>query len=197
MVNTDHGRSSLTCCIRRDALAAARRRDGSGGAADAVLRHVTASCAGVERALDGAVLDGSWLAIGAINPGIRDRFRGGIFRIGNVAAEAHPVIAEGISMAMQSAWLLARHLTDREDELKRGKGLEGVGRAYAASWSKRFVPRIRMASLFAHLAMQPQAVTMLLPLLKRLPALLTLGAGLSGKTQLMFPVHLGASTSPR
>ncbi len=63
--------------------------------------------------------------------------------------------------------------------------------------SKRFVPRIRMASLFAHLAMQPRAVTMLLPLLKHLPALLTLGAGLSGKTQLMFPVHHGASTSPR
>ena len=40
--------------------------------------------------------------------GVRVHLRDGdsIFRIGNAAAEAHPILGEGMSMAMQSAWLL-------------------------------------------------------------------------------------------
>lgn len=197
MVNSDDGRLSLTLCIRRDTLEGARRRHGIGAAADAVLAHVTSSCTGVARALDGAVIDGAWLAAGPINPGIRARYRDGIFRVGNVAAEAHPVVAEGISMAMQSGWLLARHLIEHGGDPNNERCRREVGRAYSAAWLRRFAPRIYAASLFAHAAMRPGSVTMLLPIFKQLPALLTLGASVSGKTSLPLSwlSHSSSNTS--
>ena len=103
MVHSDGGRVSLSCCIRRDALERCRERSGNRRAGDAVLHHIQSSCAGVRHALQRATLDQAWLAAGPIRPGIRDRYADGIFRIGNCAGEAHPIVAEGISMAMQSA----------------------------------------------------------------------------------------------
>ena len=44
--------------------------------------------------------------------------------IGNAAAEAHPIIGEGISMAMQSAWFLCERLIGR-------RACERVGRCAA------------------------------------------------------------------
>ena len=110
MVTADHGRVSISCCIRRDVLSGLRQRFGNIAAADALWRHVLASCRGVETVLAGAELDGPWLAAGPIHPGIRAGYDQGIFRVGNIAGESHPVIAEGISMALQSGWLLAREL---------------------------------------------------------------------------------------
>ena len=100
MVHSDGGRLSLSCCIRRDALAVAREIHG-GRAGEAVLRHILATTQGVRRALQGATVAGPILATGPIRPGIRTRYGDGIFFVGNVAGEAHPIIAEGISMAMQ------------------------------------------------------------------------------------------------
>ena len=107
MVHSDSGRVSLSCCIRRDVLQALRTGGEPRSAAEAVFQHIRESCAGVRRSLERAVLDGAWLAAGPIAPGIRTRYADGIFRVGNAAGEAHPIVAEGISMAMQSAWLLA------------------------------------------------------------------------------------------
>src|SRR6185437_14319487 len=101
MVHSDAGRISLSCCIRRDALAAARARYG-GRAADAVFAHIAATTGGSALALAGAVPDGVFLSAGPIRPGVRARYRDRIFFTGNLAGEAHPVIAEGISMAVQS-----------------------------------------------------------------------------------------------
>ena len=182
---SDDGRVSLSCCIRRDVLEERRREGGSRSAADAVFRHILQSCAGARQHLGRARLRDKWLAAGPIDPGIRARFADGIFRVGNVAGEAHPIVAEGISMAMQSSYLLCRHLLERPEEAVAGRALQEIGRAYSAEWQARFATRIRAAAVFAHLAMRPSSARWLLPILKQFPATLTWGAALSGKTSVM------------
>ena len=112
----------------------------------------------------------SFLSTGPIHPGIRPRYEDGIFFTGNIAGEAHPVIAEGISMAIQSSGLLA------------GLLIAYRGEDYARAWKRRFAPRIRAASLFAHLAMsdaRPQPPVWQCS--ARRPAFWAWARGLSGK----------------
>jgi flavin-dependent dehydrogenase len=101
-----------------------------------------------------------------------------LFAVGNAAGEAHPVVAEGISMAMQAAWLLANRLIDCGPNFRRW---DLVGREYARAWRRAFGPRLRAAAIYAHWAMRPAAVGAALPLLRAFPALLGVGARLSGK----------------
>ena len=168
MVESDGGLLSLSCCIRRDVLGQIRGAGERAGAA--VLRHLRASMRGAEAALQGATLHEAVLAAGPIRPGIRPRFRNGVYFTGNLAGEAHPVIAEGISMAIQASQLLARLL------LAHG---ERAGPAYAAGWLRHFGPRLAAASLFAHAAMGARAPAT--ALVKAVPSLLNWGAALSGK----------------
>ncbi|HKB96671.1 MAG TPA: hypothetical protein VKB94_07445, partial [Rhizomicrobium sp.] len=168
LVHSDSGRTSLSCCIRRDALARARARHG-GRAGEAVLAHILETTKGARLALGDAVLDGNFLSTGPIHPGIRTRHKDGVFFTGNIAGEAHPVIAEGISMAIQSSGLLAKLLIAHRGEI------------YAREWKRRFAPRIRAASLFAHLAMNGTGRLAGRAILSAAPRLLGLGARLSGK----------------
>ena len=179
MVHTDGGRVSLSCCIRRDTLQQCRSALGNLRAAEAALHHIQSSCVGVRHALQRATLDRAWLSAGPIRPGIRDRYADGIFRVGNCAGEAHPIVAEGISMAMQSAALLCRLLIAGQ---AAGSQPAEIGSRYAAAWDDLFAPRIRASLLFATLAMSPVAAGLGLPLMKSFPGLLTFGAHLSGKT---------------
>ena len=179
MVHTDGGRVSLSCCIRRDMLQQCRSASSQPRAAEAVLHHIQSSCAGVRDALKRATLGQTWLSAGPIRPGTRDRYADGIFRVGNCAGEAHPIVAEGISMAMQSAALLCRLLIAGKTA---GQSSAGIGSRYAAEWDHLFALRIRASSLFATLAMSPAAAGLGLPLMKSFPGLLTIGAHLSGKT---------------
>jgi len=181
MVHSDGGRVTLSCCIRRDMLQACRRRYPTQHAGDAVLQHICGSCRGVHDALRHARLAGAWLSSGPIRPGIRKRYSVGIFRIGNIAGEAHPIVAEGISMAMQSSWLLCRHLIADQEGAVSGRARAEVARAYQAEWQKSFAGRIHAAALFAHLVMRPNIAALWLPTLKRFPGILTFGAQLSGK----------------
>ena len=64
------------------------------------MRRRSAALAGAER-------EGPWLASGPLRPGVRLGQGDGIFRVGNAAGEAHPIVGEGISMALQSAFVLA------------------------------------------------------------------------------------------
>jgi flavin-dependent dehydrogenase len=179
MVNTDGGRVSLSCCIRRDTLRQCRSALSNPRAAEAALHHIQSSCTGVRHALKRATLDQAWLSAGPIRPGVRDRYADGVFRVGNCAGEAHPIVAEGISMAMQSAALLCRLLIAGK---AAGRTHADIGSRYADEWEQLFAPRIRASSLFAMLAMSPSAAGLGLPLMKSFPGLLTFGAHLSGKT---------------
>ena len=115
--------------------------------------------------------------IGRRRPGFAD----GVFRVGNLAGEAHPVVAEGISMALQSAWLLSRRLIAAGGN----QAAVDVARAYQADWNASFALRIRAAALFAGLAMRPAAVGLLIPALRAFPGAITLGAYLSGKSKVV------------
>jgi flavin-dependent dehydrogenase len=184
IVNSDKGRVSLSCCIRRDVLDQCRRA-AAGRAGDAVLEHIARSCAGVRQGLGRATLDDAWLAAGPIRPGIRTPYRKGVFMSGNIAGEAHPIIAEGISMAMQSSWLLARGLIASGNDLLTGRDPTPVGAAYTEDWRAAFALRIHAAAIFARLATSRRAAGLCRPVLQKLPMLLTLGATLSGKTKLL------------
>lgn len=188
MVTSDAGRISLSCCISRKVLNRCRGSDERAG--DAVLRHIRQSCVGVADALRRATLHDSWHAAGPIRPGIRAAFAGGIFRAGNAAGEAHPIIAEGITMAMQSAWFLCRALIAEQDQLARASSLAEAGRRYSADWRGHFAGRIHAASAFAHTLMRPGSAALAVALPKRFPALLTFCAGLSGKTK-QLPIASG------
>lgn len=179
MVHCDGGRVSLSCCVRRDCLA--RIRGPGREAGEGVLEHIRESCRGVAHALAGASREGAWLAAGPIRPGIRLRGEHGIFTVGNAAGEAHPVVAEGISMAVQSAWLLAQRLIAWRDSGRSQAALRAVGEDYASAWRRHFASRLRASTVVAHWAMRPAAVAGMLPLLRGWPALLTWGARLSGK----------------
>jgi len=181
MVHSDSGRVSLSCCVRRDQLARCRRQMPDAPAAEAVLAHIEAACLGVRRALAGARRDGKWLSVGPIRPGIRAQWSDGIFLVGNAAGEAHPVIAEGITMAMQSAWLLSERFTARRREVLAGESLDELGWDYTTAWRRSFASRIHASSVLAHWAMRPTAATLILPVLRLLPSTLAWGARWSGK----------------
>ena len=188
MVLGDHGLTTLAFCIRRDALRDSRTRNRGLKAALAANLHVQAQCHGARNALADATLEAPWLSVGPIQPGKRAPWRDdGVFAIGNAAGEAHPILGEGMSMAIQSAWLLCERLLAREGELRGGdswvRAVADVGRDYAAIWRRSFVPRIRLAAVFAHLAMRPGASRPLLPLLQRWPGVLTSGARLGAKVR--------------
>ncbi|HEY3416184.1 MAG TPA: hypothetical protein VGM23_04790, partial [Armatimonadota bacterium] len=183
MVHTDGNRVSLSCCIRRDRLARVRQQGDKAG--DAVLRHIQRCCLGVELTLKNATLEQHWLSAGPINPGIREAPAPGIFLVGNAAGEAHPIIAEGISIALQSAWLLSRALIPGRRRLADENFLHEAARCYRSAWRRHFSTRIRASALFAQLAMRPLPAALLLPAFRLAPALLTSGARLAGKAAIV------------
>jgi menaquinone-9 beta-reductase len=180
MVHCDSGRTTLSCCIRRDRLQQLARHDHR-PAGEALLEYLLHSTPALLEVVSDRDREGPWLSAGPIRPGIRPRYRDGVFLIGNAAGEAHPAVAEGISMALQSAWLLAGLLGGRRDAIRGPAASDYVGRAYARAWRRSFAPRIRSAAAVAHWAMRPNAVVATLPLLRNCPPLLTWGARLSGK----------------
>jgi flavin-dependent dehydrogenase len=168
LVESDTGRTSFSCCIRRDVLARVRARH-AGKAGEAVLAHILETTRGAREALQGAKLEGGFLSTGPIHPGIRPRHADGVFFTGNIAGEAHPVIAEGISMAIQSSHLLARLLVAHR------------GERYAREWRRAFAPRLHAAAAIANLATRRPTRAAALVLVRALPGLLGAGARLSGK----------------
>ncbi len=164
LVERAHGQSTFACCIRRDRLDAIRDRGLSAG--ESVLRHAIRACPTLAEALATAVLTEPWLGAGPLHPGTRPPYADGAYAIGNAAGEAHPVVGEGIAMAMQSAALFAQCL------LRGGN--------YAWQWRRRFMPRLWVSAALAHLAMLPGA-SALAPILGGMPALITAAALMSGK----------------
>jgi 2-polyprenyl-6-methoxyphenol hydroxylase-like FAD-dependent oxidoreductase len=187
LVHGDGGRTSFSCCVRRGALRACRRAHPGLAAGEALLLHVMESCRGMREALEGARREAAWLSAGPIDPGIRTLARGRMFAAGNAAGEAHPLVAEGISMAIQSGWLLGTGLA-AADGLS-GAVLGSLARRYDAAWRGNFAARLRASSLFAALTTTPGAAGASVALLHGLPAILTWGARWSGKARAPRPVE--------
>jgi flavin-dependent dehydrogenase len=187
MVHTDGGRVSLSCCIRRDQLEACRRTWPDVRAGEAVLLHIKSSCMGAALALAAATLDGVWLSSGPLRTGIRTFGRDGIFAVGNAAAEAHPIVAEGISIAIQSAALLCERLIARPEpgfaQVGSASAFKEVRDEYERAWRNNFSRRLFVAAAFAHVFMRPVSTRIATTLLERFPQLLTEGARWTGKTE--------------
>jgi flavin-dependent dehydrogenase len=181
LVHCRQSRVSLSCCIRRSTLQ--RIRQPRRRAADAVLQHICSACVGARSALARARLDGTWLAAGPIRPGIREAYSGGLFFVGNVAGEAHPIIAEGISMAVQSAWLLCRSLVANGSPAMSAHIRNEIAQDYRAKWLAAFAPPIRVAFALAAFSIHPRVTAFALPIIKSFPGLLTYGAYFAGKSR--------------
>jgi menaquinone-9 beta-reductase len=184
------GLTTLACCIRRDALEAFRAHAPSLRAGDVVQALLTQACAGVRDALHGATRDGVWMAAGPISPGIHLQASDGMFRVGNAAGEAHPIIGEGMSMALQSAWMLAGELLGLKGSVQvppvhtpSAETQALMARRYALQWRREFAARLRLAAVFAHVAMRPAPSQVLFALARLRPGLLTWGARLGGKVR--------------
>jgi menaquinone-9 beta-reductase len=183
MVVAGDGETTLAGCIRRDKLSSIRRTLPGVCAGEAFEILLKRECAGVASALRSAKREGRWLSTGPIDPGIHLRSGDHVFRIGNAAGEAHPIIGEGISMALQSAWLLCMQLLDHgaHKDAKDAFWQREAGRRYEAQWRQHFGARVRLAAAFAEVAMRPALATGLLTVLSTWPELLTAGARWAGK----------------
>jgi len=186
MVVADAGLATLAGCIREDRLGRDREANPGERAGDVFEAILRRECAGVAAALRGAVREGPWLATGPIRPGVRLGQGDGFFRIGNAAGEAHPIVGEGISMAIQSAFVLADVLGAERHRLIDARSAAAAQaaklREYEDRWRRRFSQRLRVAAAFAHLAMRPAASAVAWPVVRAWPGLLTRGARWSGKT---------------
>ena len=189
MVVADGGLTTVACCLRRDRLSSLRAAAPGLGAGDAVEAWLQRACAGVGQALHGALRDGPWLSAGPLDPGVRVADQDPIFRVGNAAGEAHPILGEGMSMALQSAALLCAHLLGPASaaQVPSAARQATLQRNYAASWRQSFVPRMRLAAAFAHLAMRPRSAALLMTLVRAWPGLLTHGARWGGKVRWLEP----------
>ncbi len=180
LVHTDGGRVSLSCCIRRDQLKKSRAALPGHSAGEAVLQHIASSCRGAREALASASVDGPWLSAGPIRPGIHKAARDGTYFTGNMAGEAHPIIAEGISMAIQSAWLLSRRLIASRPEAARDLG-GSIRTAYERDWKRLFGPRVRASMALNMILTGPGAAQIAGQVVRLLPSALTFGARVAGK----------------
>ena len=181
LVHSGNDKVTLSCCIRRFMLQKIRAQYPGLQAGDAVLNHIRATCKGAKLVFSNSERDDAWLSTGPLRPGIRTCYDTGLFYVGNIAAEAHPIIAEGISMAMQSAWLLAQTLLARKQDTMTRQSLDVLGQQYSKEWHRQFANRIHAAALFAQFATRQHLMKLFLPLFNRFPSLLTYGATLSGK----------------
>ena len=184
MVLADAGTTTIACCIRRDRLSALRSAALGECAGDVIEAWLARECVGVRQALDGARRDGAWLSSGPLAPGARIDVHDLVFKVGNAAGEAHPILGEGMSMALQSAALLSTHLLGSATERVPGAIVQAqLQRRYAQAWRKEFSLRLRVAAVFAHLAMRPDAAATLMHVVQAWPGLLTHGARWGGKVR--------------
>lgn len=195
MVVAGDGVTTVACCIRRDRLEAIRALSSDLDAGQAVQALLVRECDGVRAALANASRDGPWLASGPIDPGIHLPGPNDPFRIGNAAAEAHPIIGEGMSMALQSAWMLGERLIE-DGAPPDGTRQRAISAGFSREWRRHFGRRLRIASLFAHAAMRPATSAAMMSIVECVPGMLTLGAKWAGKSRSIVDAGVSALRLP-
>jgi menaquinone-9 beta-reductase len=182
LVVAEDRRLTLAGCIRRDTLAGWRGHHLPGTSAGAAFElYLRASCRGVRDTLGGALRSEPWLSVGPLRPQIRLGKPDRLFSVGNAAGETHPLIGEGMSMALQSAFLLTGYLIKQPARaIDVSRALE-IHQAYRSAWRSAFAPRLRLAAIFAHIAMRPALSRPVTRLLGNCPEVLTAAALFAGK----------------
>jgi len=186
MVQAEDGRVTLACCIRRDTLRECRARAPGLSAGEAVERYLRASCRGVDAALAGARRSGPWYSVGPVRPGMHRAAPSGPLCVGNAAGETHPLIGEGISMALQSSFLLVEELRGLAPARIDAELRRAIGHRYAEAWRAAFTRRLRFAAVFAQLAMRPALSRPAAAILRHWPGVLTDAARWAGKAGAPF-----------
>jgi hypothetical protein len=88
-----------------------------------------------------------------------------------------------MSMALQSAFLLAGYLMSQPAHaIDATRALE-IHRAYRSAWCNAFALRLRLAAIYAQVAMRPVLSVAVTRLLRNCPQLLTAAAHLAGKAR--------------
>jgi len=190
MVQAEDGRVTLACCIRRDTLRECRARAPGLAAGEAVERYLRASCRGVEAALERARRSGPWYGVGPVRPGIHRAVSNGPLCVGNAAGETHPLIGEGISMALQSSFLLAEELRALTPARIDADLRQAIAHRYGKAWRAAFERRLRFAEVFAQLAMRPALSRPVAAILRHWPGVLTDAARWAGKAGAPFIANL-------
>ena len=185
LVIAENDKLILAGCIRRDVLKACRTVAAVRTAGEAFEGYLRRNTGALRDVLECARREGAWLGSGPIRTGIRSPWRSsdGQLMVGNAAAEAHPIIGEGITMAMQSAWLLSTRLIDAGRGGGSAHALRRASVGYANQWKRTFAPRVHYAAALAHLAMRPSLAPLASPLLGCAPGLLTTLARGAGKAR--------------
>jgi menaquinone-9 beta-reductase len=183
LVMAEDRRLTLAGCIRRDSLAVWRAHVPGTSAGAAFERYLRASCRGVREVLSGALRSGPWLSVGPLQPQIRLRTSDRLFSVGNAAGETHPLIGEGMSMALQSAFLLTGYLAKQPAHAIDASRMRAIHQAYRSAWRAAFAVRLRLAAIFAHIAMRPVLSAPVTGLLRVYPQVLTAAAHLAGKAR--------------
>jgi menaquinone-9 beta-reductase len=166
-----NGAATFACSVRRAALRALRRSRMSAG--EALFRHVLASSTALEDALGDGIHEGPWLAVGPLRPGIRPLVRDGIFAVGNAAGEVHPIVGEGITLALESASALAAPLIDA---LARGCDPLEAAAPYRSRYRAALRRRLWRSAALATIAMNPALAACAREPLRRMPSLLAFAA---------------------
>lgn len=182
MVVAGEGRTTVACCLRRDVLRDLRMRGAGLSAGAAVEGLLRSACRGVAAALDGASLVDGWQSVGPLRPGLRPESGSGVIPVGNAAVEAHPLIGEGICMALECASLLAAIVGPRAACVDE-RFLHRVREAYVRAARATFARRLSLGRVYAHMAMRRPTATLIADAMRRWPRTLTLAARLAGKAR--------------
>ena len=143
LVHSDGGAVSLSFCVHADSLAQARSRYPGVSAGEAAYREIAGEIRAVREVLQEAAIERAWMGAGPIRPGFRTLADDGLFAVGNAAGEAHPLVAEGITMGIESGALLGEMLRSWRGDVA---ALRAIERDYARRWRRAIASRI-VASL--------------------------------------------------
>jgi flavin-dependent dehydrogenase len=183
LVVAEQGWTTFALCVQRSRLRewrALRPGLAAGAALEAGLRS---HCPALEALLGGATRAAPWLACGPVRPGVRATAPGQPLRVGNAAGESHPLVGEGIAMAIQSAALLAAQLVRLGPRAYAGAAAQALRADYARAWRAAFSARLLAAAACGRTAMHPGLARPAGALLQAWPALLGTAARLAGKAR--------------
>jgi flavin-dependent dehydrogenase len=167
------GLATFACAVRRGALREIRRRHPGASAGEALFHQALGTSRALEDAFRGAVREAPWLAVGPLRPGTRPATCDGIFNVGNAAGEVHPIVGEGITLALGSALALAGPLLEA---LRSGADPAHAAHAYRRRHYGLLRRRLWRSACLAALAMHPLGSSCARRALARLPSLLALAA---------------------
>ncbi|MCU0758879.1 MAG: NAD(P)/FAD-dependent oxidoreductase [Steroidobacteraceae bacterium] len=183
LVVAERGWTTFALCIGRARLRECRARRPGLAAGAALEAELRSHCPALEAMLGGATRATPWLAWGPVRPGIRAAAPGGPLRVGNAVGECHPLVGEGIAMAIQSAALLASRLVRHGPRAHAGRAAEALRLDYARAWRATFRARLLAAAACGRTAMHPPLARPAGALLQAWPALLAVAARLAGKAR--------------